>query len=267
MRVRLKGLNSVTRKLADGSRATYWYAWKGGPRLRGQPGDAEFMADYNAAVVRKVQPPQGVVLSVLQGFQASSDWDDLAPRTRADYVKLIKVIEQRFGDFPLLPIFTVTRRPVLDCRRADEKCCFAFRQRSGKILLNSEGVEWTADGFRSSWRKACKAIGVVGLTFNDLRGTAVTRLALAGCEAPEIATITGHSLKDVNAILDSHYLNRDQRLGDSAITKLEKRTNSPNRAPRRDVPDGQHRKRNENKWLGSQSGANPSLSPFPNNRE
>ncbi|KRC12685.1 hypothetical protein ASE23_20190 [Rhizobium sp. Root73] len=65
------------------------------------------------------------------------------------------------------------------------------------------------------------------LTFNDLRGTAVTRLALSGCTLPEIATITGHSLRDVNAILDTHYLNRDSELGDNAIKKLEKRTKFP----------------------------------------
>ena len=44
------------------------------------------------------------------------------------------------------------------------------------------------------------------MTFHDLRGTAVTRLALAGCTEAEIATITGHSLRDVRAILDTHYL-------------------------------------------------------------
>jgi hypothetical protein len=45
--------------------------------------------------------------------------------------------------------------------------------------------------------------GIAGLTFHDLRGTAVTRLALMGVEVAEIAAITGHSLKDVHAILDA----------------------------------------------------------------
>ncbi|MGB6588807.1 MAG: integrase, partial [Pseudolabrys sp.] len=66
--------------------------------------------------------------------------------------------------------------------------------------------------------------GVSGVTFNDLRGTAVTRLALAECTEAEIATITGHSLRDVRSILDAHYLHRDPALGESAIRKLEKRT-------------------------------------------
>ncbi|KAH2214099.1 hypothetical protein KXV37_008412, partial [Aspergillus fumigatus] len=58
------------------------------------------------------------------------------------------------------------------------------------------------------------------LTFHDLRGSAVVRLALAECTVPEIATFTGHSLKDVEHILDRHYLGRDLRLAESAMAKL-----------------------------------------------
>jgi len=76
-------------------------------------------------------------------------------------------------------------------------------------------------------RDTCKAVGIVGVTFHDLRGTAVTRLALAGCTEAEIATITGLSLRNVRAILDSHYLNRDPALAVNAIRKLEKRTKAP----------------------------------------
>jgi integrase len=104
----------------------------------------------------------------------------------------------------------------------------AATKRSTIILTNSDGAPWSPDGFRASWGKACRRAGVVGVTFHDLRGTAVTRLALAGCTEAEIATITGLSLRSVRAIIDTHYLNRDQALGDSAITKLETRTKPPN---------------------------------------
>jgi integrase len=83
-------------------------------------------------------------------------------------------------------------------------------------------------GFRASWGKACERAGIVGVTFNDLRGTAVARLAIAECTEAEIATITGHALRDVRSILDAHYLHRDPALGESAIRKLEKGTKSPN---------------------------------------
>jgi len=343
MRIRLKGINSVPKRLADGRTVTYWYAWKGGPRLQGEPGSPEFIASYNEAVSRKVIPPTGVLISVLQAFQASTDFTDLAPRTRADYVKQVRLIEREFGDFPLSALAdrrtrglflnwrdrlaTRSRRQadyawqvlarvlswakgrgliaVNPCERGgrlygatradkvwstDDEAAF-FRvapahlhlplilalwtgqrqgdllrlpwsaydgttirlrqnktgarvvipvgaplkaaldsapRRSPVVLTNSEGLPWTADGFRSSWRKACAAAGVTGVTFNDLRGTAVTRLALAECTEAEIATITGHSLRDVRSILDAHYLNRDPALAESAIRKLERRTDSSN---------------------------------------
>jgi integrase len=104
----------------------------------------------------------------------------------------------------------------------------ATPKRSTIILTNSEGKPWTPDGFRASWSKACKRAGIVGVTFHDLRGTAVTRLALAECTEAEIATITGHSLRSVRAILDTHYLARDPALGESAIRKLERGTKTPN---------------------------------------
>jgi integrase len=89
------------------------------------------------------------------------------------------------------------------------------------ILLNSDDQKWTENGFRSSFGKARDQAGLAGLRFNDTRGTAVTRLALTGSTPPEIATITGHSLKDVGAILDAHYLSRDPAMAWNAIRKLE----------------------------------------------
>jgi integrase len=101
------------------------------------------------------------------------------------------------------------------------------------ILVNSDGQPWTADGFRSSWRKACAAAGISGVTFNDLRGTAVTRLAVAEATVPQIAAITGHSLADVKSILEANYLHRDPVLAADAIRKLETRTKTPDRTPDR----------------------------------
>lgn len=53
----------------------------------------------------------------------------------------------------------------------------------------------------------------------DLRDTAVTWLALAGCDKWEIMSITGHSPKSIDEIL-SHYLGMHPELARSAIAKL-----------------------------------------------
>jgi hypothetical protein len=55
-RTQLKGITCVTAKLADGRRVTYWYAWRGGPRLPGKLGSPEFVASYNAAVANRAKP-------------------------------------------------------------------------------------------------------------------------------------------------------------------------------------------------------------------
>lgn len=55
--------------------------------------------------------------------------------------------------------------------------------------------------------------------FSDTRDTAVTFLCGAGCSVPEIANITGHSLKTVEAILNKHYFKRNAALAISAGVK------------------------------------------------
>lgn len=105
-------------------------------------------------------------------------------------------------------------RQALDAARA--KCGQALT-----ICTIARGSPWTADSFRTSFGKAQIAAGIIGITFHDLRGTAVTRLAAAGCTVPEIAQITGHGLKDCETILDRHSFSRDKGLGESAIAKVE----------------------------------------------
>ncbi len=53
---------------------------------------------------------------------------------------------------------------------------------------------------QGEWEAASKKAGITELHFHDLRGTAVTMLAEAGCTTPQIAAITGHSLKTVTTI-------------------------------------------------------------------
>ena len=93
MRLRLKGINCVRKRLANGREVVYWYAWKSGPSLRGEAGSPEFIASYNEAVARKITPPTGVLLSVLQGYQASENFRQIAASTRRSYLALIKRIE------------------------------------------------------------------------------------------------------------------------------------------------------------------------------
>jgi len=87
-------------KLAGGRRVTYWYAWRGGPRLPGKPGDPGIIA-YNAAIATKIAPTQGTLHAILAAYQASSEFTKLRPRTQKDYRWHIARIEAKFATFPL----------------------------------------------------------------------------------------------------------------------------------------------------------------------
>jgi integrase len=105
MRVPLKGVNSRRKRLADGTVKTYYWAWKGkgAPLLPGKPGDPEFIAAYHAAIAKKIAPLESGVLSeVLDKFQDSGEFQHtIGERTRYDYIRQIKRIEDAFGDLPL----------------------------------------------------------------------------------------------------------------------------------------------------------------------
>jgi integrase len=188
---------------------------RGGRLYRGSRAEKIWTADDEAAFLKNA--PAHLHLALMLGLWTGQRQGDLLRLPWSAYDGThIKLKQRKTG-----------ARVVVKVGAPLKAALVAAPKRSTIILTNSEGKPWTSDGFRASWGKACKAAGVIGVTFNDLRGTAVTRLALVGATEAEIATITGHSLRGVRAILDTHYLSRDPALGDSAITKLERGTKSP----------------------------------------
>src|SRR4051812_16218627 len=93
MRVKLKGITKVTAK-----GRTYYYAWRGGPRLRGEPGSAEFMASYNEAVESRRTSEPGRFKSLVIAYRASADYKNLAESTRKNWTPWLDRIADYFGD-------------------------------------------------------------------------------------------------------------------------------------------------------------------------
>ena len=335
MRVMLKGVHRVRRRLADGSEAFYYYAWRGGPRLTGEPGSPTFIASFAEAAESRKLATGDNVHALITEFRNSAEYQKLADATKRAYQAYLQMIADEFGDMPLAAVedkrargdfkvwrdgmaahprkadyaWTVLARvfsiakdrgriginpcerggrlyradraelvwtddhirrfgdvasdelwlalilalwtgqrqgdllrlgwtrydgekirlrqsktgarvtiPVGDTLREALRCA---PKRATTILTTRGGTSWTSDGFRASWRKACQRAGIDDVTFHDLKGSAVVRLALAGCEVPEIATLTGNSIKDTTDILDRHYLGRDVRLAEAAMRKRE----------------------------------------------
>lgn len=92
--VRLKGLNRVTKRLANGKRVVYWYAWKGGPRLEGEPGTPEFIASFNAAHATRKAPRNSNLAALVGRYRASPEFAQLADTTRKIWHTWLKRIEE-----------------------------------------------------------------------------------------------------------------------------------------------------------------------------
>ena len=80
VRVELKGIAKVEAK-----GRTYWYAWRGGPRLRGEPGSPEFVASYNDAVEQHRTPGKSRFRFVVSDYKSSADDRKLAESTREQW--------------------------------------------------------------------------------------------------------------------------------------------------------------------------------------
>jgi integrase len=111
----------------------------------------------------------------------------------------------------------VTRVP---CTRALKATLDLAPRRAAVILTTKTGRAYQKRYFAQQWDDACKAAGITDLHFHDLRGTTVTMLFRAGCNIGEIVTITGHSLRRGQDILDK-YLARTSQLAESAVAKFE----------------------------------------------
>jgi hypothetical protein len=120
----------------------------------------------------------------------------------------------------------VLEAPELEARLA---ASLARRQAANivnaRVILNENGWRpYASDHYRHLFahvraRAAGRVASVASFKEMDLRDTAVTWMALAGCTIPEIAAVTGHEVQGVHTIL-RHYLARHPEMADTAIRKM-----------------------------------------------
>lgn len=97
--VRLKHVHVVK----SGGRE-YHYAWRGGPRLKGAPGSAEYIASFNAAHATRKEPLRGTFKEVLTKYRASPAFTKLGAHTKRAYETHLSAIEAKWGSMPLLAL-------------------------------------------------------------------------------------------------------------------------------------------------------------------
>lgn len=320
MDVKLVGVHRVDATLASGAKVTYYYAWRGGPRIKSKPGTKAFVQEFARLTKTRPSVNKDQTLGLLlTEYMASADYQKLKPSTRRDYERIVSLIRVNFGGFPLIAIGAVGSRKIFmewrdsmrsTPRSADlhmavlarilswaknreiirsnplertgrlhkgsrkdviwmpgqvaklmaegathivavAKLALWTMQRQGdvltmptiaydggrlwitqgktgarvsiqpapelvailaaakgrqRVLVNSHGENWTSSGFRSSWGKEMKRLGIAGVTFHDLRGTGITYAYANGLDIERIAEISGHSKSECEAIIRKNYL-------------------------------------------------------------
>lgn len=103
MRARIRGINTVRRRLADGSVRIHYYHRLSGVALTGEPGTPEFLASIAEAErkYRADRVPQDQFRSVVVAYRQMPEFTELAGKTRKDYERILRTIEDEFGDTPL----------------------------------------------------------------------------------------------------------------------------------------------------------------------
>lgn len=336
MRVKLKGVNRVRKRLADGTIRIYHYHRSTGKKLEGKPGSAEFLASYAQAEKAPTERHKGTFNDLIRAYTGSVEFAELAASTQAEYKRMLTKAEPRFGSMPIsalndprvkddllewrdevvrssgkregdnrltiisgmltwavsrgkltsnhilgfkrlyasdrsdiiwleahirafmavaaielqwaliLALHTGQRQADLlsaawsnydgrvlrifqsktqtwvtvPCTKALKAMLDGMPRVATVILTSMTGRAWKKRYFANQWKEASDLANLIDLHFHDLRGTAVTMLAEAGCTVPEIASITGHSLKTVNTILEK-YLSRTRALAEAAMAKFE----------------------------------------------
>jgi integrase len=91
--IELKGIAKVKAK-----GRTYYYAWRGGPRLRGARGTPEFVASYNEAIESHRIPDASRFRSLVTLYKASDDYKKLAETTKREWGPWLDRISDHFGE-------------------------------------------------------------------------------------------------------------------------------------------------------------------------
>ena len=243
VKVELRGIHKLNIK---GKR--YYYAWRGGPRLRSEPGSPEFMASYNQAIEERRTPEPGRFKSLVVLYRASQDYKTLAESTRKNWSPWLDRIAEYFGDLRIAQFDRPEKiRPVIrrwrnqwadKPRTADYGMQVLSRVLShavdplGKIAGNPcEGIKQLYSGDRSEiiWtdsdiailKKTCSpeiAFAVDLASHTGLRLSDLLRLSWSHVEENAIRFPTGKSRGRREAVIPLY----DDLRG--VLTKIPKRS-------------------------------------------
>lgn len=134
MRVELVGIHKVRAKLAGGVRVTYYYAWRGGPRMEADPADehafgAEF---FRLTRDRDAKAALGRFPELVKAYTASPAYTNLKPDSVRSYKAAIDLLEAEFHELDIVAISEPGARGLF----LEYRDSFAATPRKADLLMS-----------------------------------------------------------------------------------------------------------------------------------
>jgi integrase len=147
VRVRLEGINTVRKRLADGAVRIYYYHRATGLRLTGDPGSAEFIASYgDAEKTMRDRHVGGSLNALIRGYTLSVEFQQkLASSTKTEYRRMLTAAETEFGDMPIAALDDPrVRKEFLDWREKVARKS-GEREADNRLSAISAMLTWATD--------------------------------------------------------------------------------------------------------------------------
>jgi integrase len=199
-----------------------------------------------AARMRRPKPPPRLSMWLPEEIDAAlAAADELSEPEIGDAIVIALHSGQRMSDVLAMPprIFEAGRIAITQFKRGAlvdipvtaactsrvDQIRARWRERNrigcATIIVRGDGRQVSVNTMSKRFERvrelAARSVpSIAARTLQDLRDTAVTRLALAGCTLPQIAAITGHNFATITQVL-GHYLALQSAMADEAIAKLE----------------------------------------------
>lgn len=145
--VRLRGINTVRKRLADGTISTYYYHRRTGKRLLGEPGTGEFSVSLAEAEKQSPDRLAGTIAGLIKDFRISKKWSMYRDSTREIMSFNLDAVERQFG---AVPIDLIDRdgfyRDVMDWR--DKLSSKTPRAADAKVSALKTVFSWGASNRR-----------------------------------------------------------------------------------------------------------------------
>ncbi len=146
MRVKLEGINTIKRRLANGELRTYYYHRATGARLDGTPGSPN--SSRRSLLLRRAQRPETLEHSpaCCAISRGTAKWRKLADSTRTEYRRVFQFWEYKYGTCPFAALEDKAfRRAVLkwhDAYSAEKP-----READNRVTILARVLSWaTKDG-------------------------------------------------------------------------------------------------------------------------